>query len=149
MPLNELSATRVGLGGFRLVLPGRVPTKKNRPRIIRVGGYPRVAPCKEYASWIHDTEAAALILSARLSCAGLTLPVEVPLTRTLRAYLFMKTTGDLSGYEQAVDDWLQHYGFIANDRQIRSHDGSRLMLDRQEPRLEIVAQPYEMRPGEI
>src|SRR5208282_2118219 len=124
-----------------------IPTKKNRPRIVRFGGHAGLVPCKEYADWVKQTVILAVILRRSLISQGLRLPLEGPLARCLRVYLFMRTTGDLSGYEQAVDDWLQHYEFIANDKLIKSHDGSRLLLDRQEPRLELMVTPYEMKPG--
>ena len=66
MPLNELSAS-VAESGFRLVLPGRTPTKGNRPTPIRPG---LVLPSKQYRRWIKTTETAALTLWARLVRLG-------------------------------------------------------------------------------
>jgi Holliday junction resolvase RusA-like endonuclease len=48
--------------------------------------------------------------------------------------------GDLTGYLQALGDFLQHHKVIANDRQIVSWDGSRLAHDPQRPR--VVARIY-------
>jgi Holliday junction resolvase RusA-like endonuclease len=46
---------------------------------------------------------------------------------------------DLVGLLQAVDDVLVHYGVIRDDnsRIVASHDGSRVLYDRERPRTEI------------
>lgn len=46
--------------------------------------------------------------------------------------------GDALGYYQALADILERARVVENDRLIESWDGSRLELDRQNPRVELV-----------
>lgn len=50
--------------------------------------------------------------------------------------------GDLVGYLQAVGDALERSGVIVNDRLIASWDGSRLLVDRERPRVEIEVEAF-------
>lgn len=45
--------------------------------------------------------------------------------------------GDLIGYLQAIADALETAGVVENDRLIVSWDGSRMLVDRANPRVEI------------
>jgi hypothetical protein len=67
--------------------------------------------------------------------------MEGPISRPveLRALVYRDADrGDLVGYLQAISDLLQAGGVIQDDRLIYSYDGSRLLLDRQRPRVELV-----------
>jgi hypothetical protein len=144
MPLNVLSVARAGLG-FRLVLPGAIPTKGNRPTPVRPG---LVLPSKPYRDWLKRTEYDALVLWSRLRQAGAILPWSQPLLAQAYVYLPTRARGDEDNYHKAIGDWLQKRGFVANDRLIKWGDGC-VALDRQEPRLELVITPRQLRPGEI
>lgn len=52
-------------------------------------------------------------------------------------------TGDAVGYYQALADALEAAGVVSNDRWIVSWDGSRLALDRTQPRVEVLITPAE------
>ena len=45
--------------------------------------------------------------------------------------------GDAVGYYQGLADLLEKRGVIENDAQLTQWDGSRLLLDRENPRVEI------------
>jgi len=49
--------------------------------------------------------------------------------------------GDLTGFKQAVGDALERSGTIVNDSIIESWDGSRKLIDRKNPRVEITIEP--------
>jgi len=49
--------------------------------------------------------------------------------------------GDLCGYQQAGGDALEAAGVVSNDKIIDSWDGSRRLIDRQNPRVEIEVSP--------
>lgn len=54
----------------------------------------------------------------------------------VRALFFReKNIGDAVGFYQALADALQEGGIVANDRQIVSWDGSRLLKDTERPRI--------------
>jgi Holliday junction resolvase RusA-like endonuclease len=144
MPLDTLSASVVG-SGFRLVLPGRTPTKGNRPTPIRPG---LVLPSKQYRRWIKATETAALTLWARLVRLGARLPCSAPIAVTVAVYLPSRQRGDEDNYKKAIGDWLQKNTFVANDQLI--HWGEfHIFVDKLAPRLELTVEQYEMKPGEI
>ncbi len=49
-----------------------------------------------------------------------------------------RNVGDLGNYLAAICDALESAGVVINDKWIQSFDGSRLSLDRDNPRVEIV-----------
>lgn len=49
--------------------------------------------------------------------------------------------GDLTGYLQAIGDALERAGVVTNDKLIHSWDGSRKLIDRARPRVEIEIGP--------
>ena len=101
-------------------------TKKNSQRIISVKGRPLVIPSKPYKAW---EEGCGLYIG---NAVGITAAVSC------RAMIYRdKDLGDASNYYNAIGDMLQKYGIVANDRLIVHWDGSRLLLDRQLPRLEL------------
>jgi Holliday junction resolvase RusA-like endonuclease len=51
--------------------------------------------------------------------------------------------GDLTGFKQAVGDALERSGTIVNDSLIESWDGSRKLIDRKNPRVEIELTPMD------
>lgn len=145
MALDELRAARVG-PGWRLVLPGRTPTKGNHR--VKARGRDVLLPSKGYMRWMKETAWSAVTLWARLRNAGVTLPAATPIRISIAVYLPTPGRGDEDNYKKAVGDWLQTNNFVVNDRLIHWHE-TRIGLDRQEPRLELVVQPYVMQPGEI
>ncbi len=64
-------------------------------------------------------------------------PIERPVS--LNAQIFReRNVGDLGNYLAAICDALESAGVVINDKWIQSFDGSRLSLDRDNPRVEIV-----------
>jgi Holliday junction resolvase RusA-like endonuclease len=72
---------------------------------------------------------------------------------TVRALIYRDSKrGDLVGYQQAIGDALQGGGsrskakrtpcVLMDDSQIKSFDGTRLLIDRENPRVEIEIQPF-------
>jgi Holliday junction resolvase RusA-like endonuclease len=58
-------------------------------------------------------------------------------------YLANAIKGDLTGYMQALADAMQTAKVIENDKQIESWDGSRRLLDRANPRVEVTVELFE------
>lgn len=89
-----------------------------------------------YYAW-HDTAASQIppIRRAVIDAGG-ELPVESQVH--IRALFFRDAErGDLHAYEQALGDFLQNVGFIADDGLIESWDGTRKLIDRENPRIEV------------
>lgn len=105
-------------------------TKKNHQRIGRVHGRPVIFQARTAEAW---EEIAVIQL-------GAVWKRRPPLAHqvSLRALVYReKDTGDLGNYLAAVCDALERAGIVANDKLIRSFDGSRLLIDRVNPRVEL------------
>src|SRR6185436_13305003 len=62
----------------------------------------------------------------------------------LRALIYRdKRTGDTVGYLQAICDALEAAHVVANDRPLETFDGSRPLVDRERPRVEIEVTPLD------
>jgi Holliday junction resolvase RusA-like endonuclease len=55
--------------------------------------------------------------------------------------------GDLDNFEHAIGDALQKAGIIKNDSQIESWDGTRKLLDKERPRVEITIEAMDAPPA--
>ncbi len=127
---------------MRLVIWGKPYTKKNHQRIIRVKGRPVIMQSKNAVGW--EASAVAQIRTQRPLCRGFWEPATVPVS--LRALVYRdRKVGDLGNYLAAICDALERAGVVENDRLIQSFDGSRLLIDRARPRVEIEIEPFEER----
>jgi Holliday junction resolvase RusA-like endonuclease len=110
-------------------IPGAPRTKKTHSRIVQAGGRPRILPSKQYLQWDRDARVHLLmtwrepVIHAEVNCKAL--------------FYRDALTGDATGYYQALADTLEKAGVIHNDRLIVSWDGSRLMKDAVNPRVEV------------
>lgn len=122
---------------FTIVGPPR--TKKTSQRILRApGGRPFVMPSKVSRAWGKDAIYQLDRQKPHPKWPAIAGPVSV------RALFYRDADrGDLTNYEQGVGDALQGAGIIVNDKQIESWDGSRKLIDRANPRVEIFIEPME------
>jgi hypothetical protein len=67
-------------------------------------------------------------------------PLITPVSLQARVYRD-RNAGDLGNYLAAICDVLERAGVVENDRLIQSFDGSRLLIDRKNPRVEIELTP--------
>lgn len=104
-------------------------TKKNSMRVVNTGRYTKVLPSKAYCDYERD--------------AGYFLPcwakINEPIEVTALFYMPTKRRVDLTNLLEALDDVLVKYGVIEDDNYeiIVSHDGSRVLYDREHPRTEV------------
>jgi len=118
-------------------IEGAPRTKKNSQRIARVKGRPIVLQSRQ-----HDAWAQGAILQLRSQWRRCDWAVDFAVN--LRAHVYRdRAVGDLLNYLAAVSDALEAAGVVANDRLIVSLDGSRLLVDRARPRVEIELSPVE------
>ena len=104
-------------------------TKKNSQKLIMVKGRPMIIPSKQFTEYQN--------------IAGWFVPknekIDYPVN--IRCYFFMKTRRkcDLTNLLEAIDDILVHYGVIADDNYsiVAGHDGSRVYVDKDNPRTEV------------
>jgi Holliday junction resolvase RusA-like endonuclease len=121
-----------------MVLLGAPRTKKNHGRRIwrrdrRTGrNRPYHIPSAAHELWHDKAMWRAREAAALAGWAKATTPVHV------RALVYRHAlVGDLNGYQQAIGDMLEHAGVLDDDKLIASWDGSRLLKDAGNPRVEL------------
>ena len=124
---------------MKLIIEGPPVTKKNSPRILRTRHGGRfVAPSARYEAW----EKWALLQLGGQMVRARAPTIETPVN--LRALIYRKrNAGDLDNYLAAICDALQKARVVRNDKLIAGHDGSRLLVHRERPRVEIELTPLE------
>jgi Holliday junction resolvase RusA-like endonuclease len=121
------------------VVKGAPRTAKNHQRIVtnKKTGKPFVIASAPASRW--GRKAIGQIVSqwpVRMCAMAGPLSVRALIYRDRRV-------GDLDNYLHAVGDALQKAGVILNDRQIESWDGSRKLIDKTNPRVEIELTPMD------
>lgn len=113
-----------------LTIFGAPRTKKNHSRIVGTKtGRPFLIPSVQFvayeqnALWQLKTWRQPA-LSGKFACCAL--------------FFCDRDAGDLLNYEQGLADILQRAFVIVDDRMIRSWDGSDMLVDRENPRVELV-----------
>ena len=114
-----------------IILPGEPRTKKNSGQIIMAGGKPRLLPSKPYKEYRE--------------CCLWRIPgwqktrINYPVNMKCVYYMATKRKVDLVNLIEATCDILVDAGVLADDdsKIVVSHDGSRVKLDRDNPRAEI------------
>ncbi len=117
---------------INFIIPLTPVTKKNSQRIFinKSTGRHFVTPSEKYI----DYEKSAGIYIPKAS-----VPLDIPLNVKCLFYMPTKRRCDLTNLLEAVDDIMVKYGLIEDDNYniIASHDGSRVMQDRENPRTEV------------
>jgi len=115
---------------MKIVIKGNPITKKNSQRIVLIGGKPRILPSQKYKEY----EARAMLYMPRLKT-----PIGDPVN--VRCVYFMESHRrvDLTNLLEATSDILVRYGILEDDNSniLWSVDGSRVMYDKDDPRVEI------------
>ena len=127
---------------MKLVIEGVPRTKKNGLRRIKRGRRIFTVPSAAHEAW-EAIAVPQLAKQFRAWARGLPMGAPVDFALNMRALVYRdRDVGDLLNYLAAVSDVLERAGVVANDRLIVSVDGSRLLLDRARPRVEIELTPY-------
>lgn len=127
---------------MKLTVIGAPRTKKNSQRIMRTrSGGSFIAQSVQHNAW---AESAILQMRGQAMCqrprsAG---PMEIAVNLSALVYRD-RAAGDLGNFLAAICDALERAGVVANDRLIGGFDGSRLMLDAKNPRVELELTPLE------
>lgn len=122
------------------VIKGAPRTKKNHQRIARrKDGVPFILQAKTTDAW---TRSAVLQLRTQHGCLGMPT-YRVPVRLSARVYR-EKAVGDLLNYLAAVSDALEAADVVENDRLIVSLDGSQLLKDAANPRVELEIREVEI-----
>lgn len=122
------------MSAIRLVIHGAPRTKKNHGSVILRAGRKVHIPSAAWTTWA---------MTARIEDARTVRP-RGGLARPMNAAaIFYRDAdrGDAVGYYQGLADLLQQRGIVANDKFLVSWDGSRLLKDAADPRVELVLTP--------
>jgi Holliday junction resolvase RusA-like endonuclease len=123
---------------IRFTIPLTPITKKNSQRILqnRRTGARFIAPSEQYAQY---QQSAMWFVPKRKE------PLKGPLTVQCIFYMPTKRRCDLTNHLEAVDDILVAAGMVEDDNYtvIASHDGSRVYVDKDRPRTEVIITEYQ------
>jgi Holliday junction resolvase RusA-like endonuclease len=123
---------------MQIIIHGQPITKKNSQQIIMAGKRPCIIQSKAYR--VYEKAAKEQLYLYSTFPEPILGPVEVKCLY----YLATARTPDLCNLMAATHDILEHCGVIANDEQIKSVDGSRIMgKDATNPRVEIIIRAME------
>lgn len=119
---------------IKFVIPLPPVTKKNSQQILHrwaANGrkVPFIAPSKAFRQYQEDVG---------MFIKGKHMMIDKPVEIVAMFYTD-RTVMDLPNAENALDDILVHYGVLKDDRYniVVSHDGSRVILDKKNPRTEV------------
>lgn len=111
------------------VILGPPRTKKNSSRIVRAGRFNKILPSEAYLEWNEEAQFQLIPVRNRGTIQG---PVNCA------ALIYReKLIGDAVGFYQAIADTLQDARVVHDDYLIVSWDGSRILKDANNPRVEI------------
>jgi Holliday junction resolvase RusA-like endonuclease len=105
-------------------------TKKNSQRIVIRGGKPIILPSEKYKEY----EAIAQWYIPRRG-----EPIDFPVNVKCTFYMPSRRQCDLTNHLESIDDVMVKAGLLKDDNYgiIASHDGSRVMVDKDNPRTEV------------
>ena len=119
---------------IKFTIPIAPVSKKNSQRIVvnRVTGKPFIMPSEQYKR--YEREAAWFVLRARQQP-----PIDYPVNVKCLFYMPTHRKCDLTNLLEAIDDIMVKAGLLADDNYtvIQSHDGSRVLYDKANPRTEV------------
>ncbi len=120
-------------------IEGPPRTKKNHGRVIKRGKRKFHVPSEAHEAWANSAVLQLRIQARKRYPGGWpSCPVNC------RALIYRDANrGDAVGYYQAIADALEAAGVVENDRLIVAWDGSRILVDRHCPRVEIELTPLD------
>lgn len=121
----------------KLILYGPPTTKKNSQRILRTGsGRPFIQPSAQYKRYEADC--------LRQIPGRIRQKIDMPVNVQCVFYMPMRRRCDLVNLLESVCDILVRAEVLADDncRVVAAHDGSCVLLDRENPRVEIDIVPW-------
>lgn len=115
---------------MKFTIPLEPKTKKNSNQIVIVNGRRIVIPSKIFSEYQK---------LCKQYIPKLEKPIDYPINLKCVYYRKTKRKVDLCNLEEATCDILTHYKFIEDDNRniVASHDGSVVLYDKNNPRVEI------------
>ena len=123
---------------IKFTLYGNPITKKNSQRILMTrDGRPFIMPSKQYEQYRRDC--------LRQIVGDAKQRIETRVNVKYLFYMETKRKVDLTNLEESLDDILVDAGVLSDDnsRIVAGHDGSRVLYDKESPRVEIEIEEME------
>ena len=114
---------------WQITVVGAPRTKKTHNRIIRNKGRIMVLPSKEWTWWCENAQ-------FKMEWDPRVYPIE-SLVSIEALFYRQADVGDASGYYQGLADLLEKRKILKNDKQIKHWDGTRMLKDKDSPRVEV------------
>ena len=120
----------------KIVIKGRPITKKNHSQIVRSGNRHILVPSKPYKAYEHSS---LMQIPAKFR-QRINYPVNVQCVY----YMPTRRSVDLVNLLEATMDILVRAGVLEDDncKIVAAHDGSRVVYDKYDPRVEIMIHNY-------
>ena len=114
----------------KFTVPIAPVTKKNSQRIAIRGGRPIILPSEKYKEY---EDAALWYIPKRGD------PIDFPVNIKCLLYMPNNRLCDLTNHLESIDDVMVKAGLLKDDNYkiLASHDGSRVLVDKDNPRTEV------------
>ena len=114
----------------KFTVPIAPVTKKNSQRIAIRGGRPIILPSEKYKEY---EDAALWYIPKRGD------PIDFPVNIKCLFYMPNNRLCDLTNHLESIDDVMVKAGLLKDDnyKVLASHDGSRVLVDKDNPRTEV------------
>ena len=122
---------------IEFTIPLNPRSKKNSQEIVRPKGRPPIiVQSKVYKEYEK---------ACREYVPEMPIPIDFPVNVQYLFYRKDERRCDATNLQAALDDILVKYGVLADDnwKIIKSHDGTRVLLDRENPRVEVTITEVE------
>lgn len=122
---------------MKIILYGKPITKKNSGRIITNGKRPFLLPSKQFVNYEKDCK--------RQITGKYRVGIDYPVNLKALYYMPTRHRVDLTNLLNATNDILVDCNVLEDDnsRIVVSHDGSRVLYDKENPRTEIYIEKIE------
>lgn len=133
---------------MKIVIHGNPVTKKNSQNVVFVGEKCPVCHKGKRAIPMQSSQYKMYEKLAAKELPTMDAPIDKPVEVTCLFYMKTQRAVDLTNLEEAIDDILVKYGVLADDNNkiIVSHDGSRVLYDKDDPRVEIEIKEIAEKP---
>lgn len=118
---------------IRYVIKGHPYVKKSNMKLVKRGKTMKRIPTENYQRWATSAHEQ---IAKHINPGS---PIDFPIN--LQCHFYVRTYGvvDLSALYEGIQDELVKMGVLADDnfKIVASHDGSRVFVDPEDPRMEI------------
>ena len=115
---------------IKFTVPLTPITKKNSQRIVKMGNRLCILPSEKYKEY----ESLALWYIPKRG-----VPIDFPVNVKCTFYMPTNRLCDLTNHLESIDDVMVKAGLLKDDNYkiLTSHDGSRVLVDKKNPRTEV------------